>query len=135
MIVKTALICLALNIYHESRNQSVAGQVAVGETTMNRVAHKHYPNNVCDVVYQKGKKSCAFSWTCDDKPDKPYEKSAWEKSLGLAEMILGDDYDLTVVGDKVTHYHTYRVNPYWAKAKNLEKVRKIGDHIFYRWNL
>ena len=80
MIVKTALICLALNIYHESRNQSVAGQVAVGETTMNRVAHKHYPNNVCDVVYQKGKKSCAFSWTCDDKPDKPYEKSAWEKS-------------------------------------------------------
>jgi hypothetical protein len=31
------LICLAMNIYHEARNQSIAGQMAVALVTINRV--------------------------------------------------------------------------------------------------
>ena len=30
MIAETALMCMALNIYHEARNQSMVGQIAVG---------------------------------------------------------------------------------------------------------
>ena len=55
-MLKTALMCLALNIYFEARNESIAGQIAVAEVTLNRVASKNYPNNVCGVIYQKGKK-------------------------------------------------------------------------------
>ena len=30
-MIAEALMCMALNIYHEARNQSMVGQVAVGE--------------------------------------------------------------------------------------------------------
>ena len=42
--------CLALNIYHEARSESLAGQFAVADVVMNRVAHKRYPNTICGVV-------------------------------------------------------------------------------------
>ena len=44
--------CMALNIYHEAKNQSMIGQIAVGLVTMNRVRDHRYPNTVCEVVYQ-----------------------------------------------------------------------------------
>ena len=47
------LMCLARNVYHESRGEPMAGQYAVAEVTMNRVASRHFPDTVCDVVYEK----------------------------------------------------------------------------------
>ena len=129
MIVKGALLCLALNIYHEARDQSTAGQLAVAQVTINRVDSKHYPNTVCDVVYQKGTSICAFSWTCDGASDTPYEKKAWEKSQYLASMMLDDNNSIDVVNG-ATHYHTTSVNPYWADS--LRRIKKVGDHIFYK---
>ena len=58
MLLQSALICLAMNIYHEARSEPIAGRVAVAEVTLNRVESKYYPNDICGVVYQKGKKSC-----------------------------------------------------------------------------
>ena len=51
-ILSTALICLASNVYHEAKNQSIDGQIAVAEVVMNRVADTRYPNTVCEVVKQ-----------------------------------------------------------------------------------
>jgi spore germination cell wall hydrolase CwlJ-like protein len=51
MIIES-LMCLALNVYHEAKNQSFIGQVAVAQVVMNRVKDSRYPNNVCDVVKQ-----------------------------------------------------------------------------------
>ena len=70
MIIETALICLALNIYHEARDQTTAGQLAVAEVTLNRVEHGSFPNSVCDVGKQGEKDNygnmergrCQFSW-------------------------------------------------------------------------
>ena len=50
MILETAFICLALNTYHEAKNQSMIGQIATAQVVMNRVADKRYPNTVCGVV-------------------------------------------------------------------------------------
>ena len=44
--------CLALNIYHEARNQPFMGKLAVGFVTLNRVKSKEFPNTVCGVVKQ-----------------------------------------------------------------------------------
>src|ERR1051325_5973846 len=61
--------CLALNVYFEARGEPEAGQYAVAEVTMNRVASPSYPDTVCEVVYQKnwdtirGRYVAAFSWT------------------------------------------------------------------------
>ena len=52
MLIETALMCLALNTYHEAKNQSMIGQVATAQVVMNRVADSRYPNTVCEVVKQ-----------------------------------------------------------------------------------
>ena len=41
-----ALVCLALNVYFEARNQAVEGQIAVSEVVMNRVEDSRFPDNV-----------------------------------------------------------------------------------------
>ena len=58
MILETALICMALNIYHEARSESLVSQLAVSQVVINRVQDSRYPNSVCDVIKQgvnKGK--------------------------------------------------------------------------------
>ena len=44
--------CLAMNVYHEARNQPLAGQMAVISVTVNRVNDKRFPNSICGVVYE-----------------------------------------------------------------------------------
>lgn len=122
--VSTALLCLALNVYWEARNQSVAGQVAVAQVTMNRVNSPDYPDDVCDVVYQHRQ----FSWYWDGKPDKPLEPHAWESALDVAGAVLDGATHKDLVG--VTHYHAIYIQPYWADR--LNRVVQIEDHVFYR---
>jgi len=140
-MIAEAIVCLALNVYHEAKNQSLAGQIAVAEVVMNRVDDPRYPNNVCDVVKQgltyKWKPSvpirnqCQFSWYCDGKSDVAKEKEAWEESLSVAKGVYYGYLDAYLEG--ATHYHAYYVNPSWAETKTY--ITRIDDHIFYRWDL
>ena len=97
MILETALMCMAANIYHEAKNQPMAGQIAVAQVVMNRVNDSRYPDNVCDVVkqgltYKNGKVvlgKCQFSWYCDGKKDDVNMKSEkWRNSLRYASMVI-----------------------------------------------
>jgi N-acetylmuramoyl-L-alanine amidase len=117
---------LALNIYHEARGEGRKGMVMAGEATLNRVASNEFPDNVCDVVYQKYQ----FSWVRDKKINKePTEEDMWEISLEIAEDLLTDNqvsYD-----HLATHFVNLKVaNPPWTK--NLIKVEKVGKHTFFR---
>ena len=140
MIAET-LVCLALNIYHEAKNQSMIGQIAVAQVVMNRVKDERFPNNVCDVVKQgltykwdssiPIRNQCQFSWYCDGKSDTPKEKTAWQQAMMVADGVYyGRVYDLV---DGATHYHAYYVNPSWAESKTY--IARIDDHIFYRWDI
>ena len=132
-----AITCLALNIYFEARNQPIEGQVAVSQVVLERVKSKKYPSTVCEVVFQGPTYSwsvnypirdrCQFSWYCDGLSDKPKDKIAWLNSLEVAEKVY---YGLTDTVKGATHYHSVKVDPWWAKYK--VKVKQIGDHIFYR---
>lgn len=128
--VENEVLCLALNIYFEARSETEQGQLAVGHVVMNRVANRHYPNTVCNVVRQGGEErlySCQFSWWCDGRPDKPLNQKAWLKSHKLAiEIYFGHSVDPT---DGALWYHADYVNPYWSDA--LVVGNKIGQHIFY----
>lgn len=120
------LKCLADNIYFESLIEPVAGQIAVANVTMNRVNSPHFPNTVCEVVWQKKQ----FSWTHDGKSDVPSEKVLWFEVYNIAEKVYnGEISDIT---EGSTFYHADYVNPSWA-SKMDRKVVKIGRHIFY-WN-
>ena len=124
---KKELETLALNIYHEARGETLEGMKMVGEVTLNRVSSRHYPNNVCDVVYQKSQ----FSWVPRKKGKKPRERDAWMKSLEIAEELLNDDK--TSYGHMATHFiNTSAVNKIPKWTKKFTKVERIGNHVFYR---
>ena len=123
--ISLELMCAAMNVYWEARNQPIAGQVAVAQITMNRVASPNYPNDVCGVVHQLSQ----FSWQWDGKSDVPREEEAWARAQMVARGVLagsGHDYLMDV---NITHYHAAYVRPYWASSMKL--VAKIGDHLIY----
>ena len=144
MLLETAFICLALNTYHEAKNQSLVGQVATAQVVMNRVADDRYPNTICEVVKQGPtrpswedpakeypiKHRCQFSWYCDGKPDVPKNEKAWRKAQDVAFLVLYNKINLDVT-EGATHYHATYVRPAWARTKT--RTTRIEKHIFYRW--
>ena len=117
--------CLALNVYHEARGETLEGMLAVAAVTLNRMRHKHFPNRLCEVVWQPRQ----FSWTHDGKSDRPRDRKAWQRALRIAKATLAMGYFGTV-GDAVYFHAEYGRAPYWSRR--FEKIRKIGRHIFYR---
>lgn len=129
------LQCLALNIYHEARSESLAGQYAVADVVLNRVESRDYPNTICGVVYQAKmweghpvRDKCQFSWYCDGKSDTPQETDAWYRSLMIAVNIVHQN-KFRGLTEGATHYHTNYVNPKWNKS--MDFIGRIGDHLFY----
>ena len=133
MLLTTAVLCLSLNIYHESRGESLTGQHAVAHVTMNRA--KRDPKNVCQVVTKRRQ----FSWTTVylekrngmtvlRKSGEPKDKKAWAMAKTVAKIALaGWTPDFT---NGALFYHTKAVAPRWSKEFKLVTV--IGQHKFYR---
>lgn len=139
------LECLALNIYHEARSESLAGQYAVADVTINRVQDRRYPSTICGVVKQavlsqwgldRGmaiprKNMCQFSWYCDGLADDPVETYSWLRAQDIArDMIFVRKYRGITEGS--THYHANYVNPKWSSHESMRLIGRIGDHIFYK---
>jgi spore germination cell wall hydrolase CwlJ-like protein len=122
--------CLALNIYHEARSEPRKGQEAVAAVTINRVASPAFPDSVCQVVQQGGKKRnrCQFSWWCDRNSDTPREPSAWEHALSLSRKAL--DGKVSDPTNGALYYHASYVKPRWART--FTRTNKIGRHLFYK---
>jgi spore germination cell wall hydrolase CwlJ-like protein len=126
------LDCLAINIYREAGHEPFEGKVAVAQVTMNRVADGRFGNDVCGVVYQKNvvmeRVVCQFSWYCDSTHrNRPVNKAAYNESYEVAKKVLLEDFRLDVLKTAL-YYHADYVNPRW----NLDKIGKIGRHIFYK---
>jgi len=144
--------CMAQNIWHEARNESIKGQYAIAQVTMNRVKNDKFPNTVCKVVKQRTTKNskgnipyryqCAYSWYCDGlsdeivlkKKDGTINQVAFEK-FQIATMIAvvtiyGNIDDYT---NGSTHYHNPKTsNPKWKYV--FKKTESIGNHDFYKDN-
>lgn len=125
--------CLALNIFYEARSESKAGQRAVASVTLNRVASKHYPDNICDVVYEKRWDSIRkryvgqFSWTEFDKPPR-LKSAAWLTAWKIARTAYVDKNKNRLKG--AIFYHANYIKPSWARKK--KPIARIGNHIFYK---
>lgn len=121
--------CLQRNIFHESRNQSIVGQLMVAMVTVERKNSPRYPKSICGVVYQPKQ----FSWTNNKKTIKENlksapEREAWALAGTLATIVLKYvDIDRPILF--MTHYHTTAVKPKWSK--DLTVLSTIGDHIVY----
>jgi spore germination cell wall hydrolase CwlJ-like protein len=130
---RQSLDCLALNVYHEARGEPRAGQYAVAEVTMNRVASHRFPDTVCDVVYEqrwdrrRKRHVGAFSWTELDRLPTP-SGEAWRHAREVAEAVYRERHVPRLKG--VLHYHAVYVKPTWARGRR--SVARIGKHLFYR---
>lgn len=115
----TAMICLALNIYHEARGEPLDGRIAVAQVTMNRVESKRYPNTVCEVVYQKSQ----FSWTAGD-PTITEPEELIKAFLLVVQLETFEDF-----AGKATHYYApAKASPFWKNKLTL--IGSIGNHVF-----
>jgi spore germination cell wall hydrolase CwlJ-like protein len=152
------LKCLADNMYFEARSEGAVGMLAVAMVTINRVTNENYPDTICEVVHQ-GKHTeswktrkikdlpdelreyvpvtnrCQFSWYCDGVPDIVRNKKLYEQAMYIAEVVLSgfqQNFKIVDITEGATHYHAVYVDPRWANTGELDKVAKIGSHIFYR---
>lgn len=123
--------CLTMAIYYEAASEPDAGQRAVAQVVLNRVAHPTYPDTVCGVVFQGSERAtgCQFSFTCDGSLARKPAKMWWDRAASVARAALAGAVYAPV--GLATHYHTVQVHPYWADS--LDHVGTIGAHRFYRW--
>ena len=149
-------MCMALNIYYESRSDNLAGQYAVADVVLNRVHDDRYPDTVCEVITQGPVKEswktkqdpdlpeedreynpirhlCQFSWYCDGKSDNPADETGWAQAQYVAGAILYSD-KYRGITEGATHYHATYVKPRWARDRGMNHIGRIGAHIFYRWD-
>ncbi len=115
------VVCLAKNIYFESRGESLAGKLAVAKVTLNRTKHEDFPPTVCKVVYQPGQ----FSWTAK-KQRSIKDQQAWQESLEIARDAMKTGLS-ELKGFTAIYFHSGH-RPYGWKGR---LVAKIGAHRFY----
>ena len=132
-MIASALICLALNVYSESRGEPTAGQYAVAMVTLNRANFKN--ENVCEEVFRPKQ----FSWTNSDVKRTrggwalgprhiPKDKKAWAAAKNVAALAMeGRIDDFT---DGSTYFHEISAKPAWRKK--MQRVVQVGHHVFYK---
>ena len=104
---------LAAIIQCEAGNQSYEGKLAVGAVVCNRVRSGSYPNNIHDVVYQKGQ----FGPATNGMLAKALSGNISDSCRQAAAEALGG---ATNVGDAL----------HFRRAGGRDGVI-IGDHVFY----
>ncbi|CAG1015539.1 MAG: cell wall hydrolase [Rhizobiaceae bacterium] len=123
--------CLATAIYFEARGENTRGQAAVAQVILNRVRNPTYPGTICGVVYQNDnwRNACQFSFACDGIKDRITSPAHYRLAQDIALAVTAGKIFISDVGSS-THYHATYVSPRWSRT--MEKMKKIGLHIFYR---
>jgi spore germination cell wall hydrolase CwlJ-like protein len=117
--------CIAVAVYHEARGESVEGQLAVAQVILNRAASGKYPASWCGVVKQPSQ----FSFVRHGQfPSVDESSDAWRKAVGITRLAVANA--VPSVPKECLWYHANYVAPGWSN--NLQRVEKIGAHIFYR---
>lgn len=124
-------VCLAKNIYYESRGESRLGKLATAKVTLNRHDNDElFPSKtICGIVYQPKQ----FSWTNDAKLLKqPKDAEAWGQALALATYARSTGVP-ELKNFTAVFFHNNKV-PVQIKAswrKKYKFVSSIGNHIYY----
>ena len=112
----------------EAQDQSLEGQIAVGEVIRNRTddvyTHGRYSERVKQVVRRP------WQFSCWNSPliAKLRLSRVSGKTFQRASRAWAESEHSQLVGES-THYHADYVKPYWAKGK--KPAYKIGSHLFY----
>lgn len=136
MILSTAMLCLALNIYHEGRGEPLIGQHAIAQVTYNRANRN--PDNVCKEVFKPKQFSWANTLTETKGAERarrskkfiPTDDRAWDIARSIAfHTVKGNLADFT---KGATFFHTKSVRPIWRHSFERVYIAGAGRHLFYR---
>lgn len=128
--MSSAVLCLALAVFYESRGEPLRGQQAVAEVIVNRSESKKYPSDVCSVIKQQGQ----FSWYSSNislnKPPVLIYRSAqaqksWEQAKDVAHQALNEPTNHT---RGALFFNSTRLG---VRYRTDVRPCKIGNHIFY----
>jgi spore germination cell wall hydrolase CwlJ-like protein len=141
------LVCLAKNVYFESRDEPDLGQHLVANATVERVRAKSLEfggPTICDVVYHqvfvlKIRKTVAqFSWTLlPEAKQTPKDQQKWEHALQVARDVLSGSF----VPDEEYVGAMWYMNPKISEPHNICWFRTTlvsvgtpanGNHEFFR---
>lgn len=116
-------ICMARNLYHESRGESAQGQAAVAHVVLNRVKDGDFPKTPCAVIFQRSQ----FSWTARARNAYPGEWDAYEKAMRTAVAAMTGTLPNPV--GNATYFHAARLGTQsWTSG--FHTVAVIGGHKF-----
>lgn len=118
-MISSGILCIAAAIYHESKGESVQGQLAVGSVVVNRSRQRSMDE--CAVVKQRGQ----FSWYRSNSQITKMNNPKYEKFIDLAIKSKSKDYSCGS-----THFHSKSVRPNWSSY--LTRTITIGNHVFYK---
>lgn len=118
-----AVRCLAAAIYFEAKGEPVDGQLAVAEVIINRAKSGRFPDDVCDVVTQRGQFSFVRGGAI---PAIDGGRAGYRTALAIARVAIADAWRSTA--PQALYFHA-RSEP---MSGRVVKVAAIGNHIFYR---
>ena len=127
MIAKTALLCLSLNSYRETRGEEVAAQIAAMRVLMNRAELNH--TTICKELAKPNQ----FSWVKKYKitypnPHGQIDKAAWIQATQLASSVLSGDVIVKGISPKHVYFNTRNMG---KRYKTKTKIKSIGKMLFY----
>jgi len=126
VLLIAAAACLSLALYHEARGEPLQGQLMAARVIVNRMKSPRWPSSMCGVITQDRQ----FSFYRKNNTPKPRDEVAWAKAQKLATDIINDPDILPY--STVDHYHAVNVQPVWRRQ--LYRVVRIGQHIFYSYD-
>lgn len=121
-MIAEAVLCLALNVFHEARSEPWEGRMAVALVTRNRA--RRHKTSICWETFRDQQ----FSWTDDRALRRTLpDGAAWKDAQWIGRTALNTSADFT---QGATHYHHVAINPSWNRS--LKYVGRWGDHLFYK---
>ena len=129
------LTCLARNVFYEARGESMQGQMAVAQVTVNRARSGIFPIDLCAVVSQTtaiagGDRVCQFSWYCDNQLSKTRVISPTDPAYIAAKRVFIEGHRIASISKDVYFFrrHDVAMQSNWPNTT----VAQIGNHVFYK---
>lgn len=119
---------LACAIYAESRNQGKRGMYAVGNVVLNRKGHDFFPDNIKDILFQRGQ----FSY---QKKFNVTEAERWKEAKAIAKRLIYLDTHFPTLREAqdmtkgATFFKKVKTRAHWTKDMVL--VYRYKEHQFY----
>jgi spore germination cell wall hydrolase CwlJ-like protein len=124
VMLKSAVLCLALASYHEARSEPIAAQIAVQKILQHRAIS--HATSVCKALAMNDQFSFYKRYHVVPKPVNLIEKCAWSQAKNIALSLI----KLQVKG--ITKDHLYFNETRLGKRYETKtKPVKIGKLLFY----